>query len=292
MKRLWPLCLVCALLVFGTSSSAQSWSHEIFDGTLRVRVDEVRGGAITDLHIVLGEIARRLIVDNGDYTGRQIQISLYDNIWGAGDPLCFPCQSSCEWSWNPVQAGSACQAQSGGQVLEHSGTRIVTQNTPRQWKHIWGWSNVTVRQTLEIVAPYTLRMEHIFTNNESFGWSTNRLHELPVAYLQLNFAKQAIAYQGGNPFQHDTVSVLPLSQSQVSTTEPWIGFRDDNGIVLALARPGKYNDWVVQSVGNANLMQAWTSMYLDPGQQQTVVTYLVGAPNLTEARNRIYALGP
>ena len=48
----------------------------------------------------------------------------------------------------------------------------------------------------------------------------------------------------------------------------------------------------MQSVGNANLMQAWTDLYLNPGEQWTVVTYLVAAPDLTEARNRIYALGP
>lgn len=292
MKDLWRLSVVCVLLVSSHVGSAQIWSHEIYDGTLRVRIDDIRGGAITDLLITAGEIARRNIVDNGDHTGRQIQVSMYDNVWGGGDPTCFPCTSPCAWPWNPVQAGSACQSESGGQVLEQTATRIVTEGNPRHWKHIWGWSRVTVRQTLELVAPYTLRMEHTFTNGESFGWSNNERHELPVAYLQLNFAQQAIAYQGPNPFTHDAVTVLPLSTNDVSTTEPWVGFRDNVGYVVALARPGKYGGWVVQSVGNANLMQAWTNLYLDPGQQGTVVTYLVGAPSLTEARNRIYALGP
>ncbi|MGH9311557.1 MAG: hypothetical protein ACRD1S_00020 [Vicinamibacterales bacterium] len=285
--RRFVLAISSLLALTVTELSGQVWTHEISDGNIWVRVDANRGGAITDFRIRENEVVRRNIVDNGDWTGRQFQVSFYQGNWG---PDCFPCNASCYWGYNPVQAGNACQWFSGGAVLEHSSTRLVTETWPLQWNNQYSpsTSSILLRQTIEIVQPYVARVEYRVTNFESFAWD-GTLHELPVAYVFTDF-NQAYAYQGPSPFTYGPVTNIPIPSHQFSTTEPWIAISDVAGFTVALYVPGKYTDWTVSSVGNANLMQAWTSMPLNQGQQATAVVFFVGGYGLNAVRSRIYSL--
>lgn len=279
------LALLFVALAAGLGAQ-QQWTHEISDGTLWVRIDQARGGVITDLQVRAGETRRRAIVDNGDRTGRQIQASLYRSTY---DAACFPCRSACFWGWNPVQAGNACQQPSSGSVLQQSGLRIVSTVVPQQWNDRLGRSNILVQQTLDIVKPFVLSIEYRVTNNESFTWG-DVPHELPVVYLQKGFAVSAYAYTGPEPFTYGAAALVSVPATALATTEPWIAWSDTSGLTLALYVPGKYSEWALSTVGDANVMQAWQPLRLSPGETGSVRAFLVAGATLTEARMRIYML--
>ncbi len=128
------LCILVGLPAESSAQDPNSWTHQIGEGSVLVRIDAARGGAITFLGVHQGSVFENA-VNNGDYTGRQLQSSLYAGLY---DSCCWPCNNTCYWGWNPVQAGSACQVPSGGSVVEHTGTRLVAVTTPRQWNNLQG----------------------------------------------------------------------------------------------------------------------------------------------------------
>lgn len=75
-----------------------------------------------------------------------------------------------------------------------------------------------------------------------------------------------------------------------STTEPWVALRDGLDFVIALYVRGKYSNWQVGANENSHFMQAWTSLYLAPGETTTVTAYLVVGRSISDVRNRIYAM--
>lgn len=281
-----------ALFMFGLIANpayAQTdvYTHEIGDDTIKVRLDSRRGGVITDVLIRSGDVFRRHVIDNADWTGRQTQSAIYD----APNTDCWPCNNaSCNWNWQPVQAGNACQEFSGGSVLDYSSTRIVTTTTPLNWNNLLGRSNIQIQQTVQIVQPYVARIDYQITNNESFPWSDRSLHELPVAYIEQEF-NQGFKYDGPSPFTYDALTAFSPAAGLFSTTEPWVALRDPNNFTIALYVPDKYSNWSVGGwPGDAYYIQAWNSLYLNPGQTGTVTAYLVVGDSIESVRTRIYAL--
>jgi hypothetical protein len=148
---------------------------------------------------------------------------------------------------------------------------------------------VVLRQTLEIVQPFVLKMDYSVVNHEVFAWG-DVPHELPVVYLRKSFAVRAFAYQGEQPFTYDKPTTLAIPTLNLRTTEPWIAWVDATGVALALYVPGKYSDWAASTVGDANLMQAWQHLRLQPEEIGAVRAYLVAGESLTTVRMRIYIL--
>jgi hypothetical protein len=286
--RILTCGVVSALLATPAAAQTGVYTHEIGDGsTIKVRIDVNRGGVITDVHIRRGGVYRRNVIDSADWTGRQAQAALYD----IPNTDCWPCNNmSCNWNWQPVQAGNACQQYSGGSVLSQTATRIVTTTTPLHWNNLLGRSNVAIEQAVEIVQPYVARIDYDITNNESFAWSSQNVHELPVVYAEHEFS-QGFRYDGGSPFTSAPLTQFSPSTGMFSTTEPWVALRDSNNFVIALYVPGKYNNWNVSGwAGDSYYMQAWNALYLNPGQTGRVTAYLVAGNSIEEVRSRIYGL--
>lgn len=140
--------LVAGVVLSCGSAVAQTSTHSLDNGTLSVGIDSAWGGAIVNLQYRDG----LNWVDNGvPDPGRQIQASLY-NLDQTYDPLCFPCNNSCTWGWNPVQAGNACNLHVSATVNCATSTQISTTCTDvPQWNGNAGLvrSRVVITQLLQ-----------------------------------------------------------------------------------------------------------------------------------------------
>ena len=131
---------------------------QISDSAVRVQVDPQRGGGISFLEILDGTRSSGNIVDQGDLTGRGIQLALYH---GASlplpnadfDPAAWPCRDNAAlWGHDPVLMGNACQQLSGCSIISQAATSISVQSTPLEWNSARGRSHVDVTASTEILS--------------------------------------------------------------------------------------------------------------------------------------------
>lgn len=280
-------------------------THTIDNGTTQVGINLNWGGAITKLSFPVNTSVRyRNVVNNEDGPGRQVEAAVYHST---NDPECWPCDNSCTWGYNPVQAGNACHDGSVGTLIEQTSTKLVTSTTALQWNNILSGgpvSNVTIRQTIELTQAQVLKIDYTITNDETFSIGSDiYLHELPVVYLNWATSKRAFAYQGSNPFTSGTLTEfsIPCCNEQtglISTSEPWIAWVDSspgsgsalNSPAVALYVPGKYTNWQIATRTTTSALQNWETLVLAPSGQATVTAYLVFGSNFADVRARIYAM--
>lgn len=251
------------------------------DDTIAVQVDPARGGAIVALAI--GGV-RTGLVDQGDQTGREIQASLYNGQWGPG---CWPCNAVCVWGWNPVQAGNACEQPSGGSLVSQSPTVLVTTTTPKQWNSTLGTANVTLQQTLTLVARGVIKIDYQVTNHEAFEIGADNWHELPLVALNASMTVGAYLSATGPTTTTTTLSVF-------TTAAPWVALSDVNGWTVLVYVPEHLTPWTIgfnaSSTPNA-WIQAWQWLQLAPGETGTDSAWLIVGRTLAEAQSRLQMLG-
>jgi hypothetical protein len=257
-----------------------------------VGIDRNRGGAISHLST---DWYLFNLVDNGlPDNGRQVQASFYRE--GTVYPPCWPCNSGCNWGWNPVQGGS-CSSTSGYYNIETTTQSIFTQTQPLQWDNGLGRSNFFVGQYLRFVNYNTLEITYQLWNDESFN-TGNASHELPVAYLEpiLGVAR---AYTGSQPYTNGSVSTLSVAQNSfvtVNATERWVGWFLSNGKGVALYVPATPypQTWRMGRLGSSSVpatsyMQNWAGWNLQPDTPYATTVYLITG-TVAEIRASVYAL--
>ncbi len=256
----------------------------IADESMRVQSDVARGGAIIGLDVLEAGSSSGNLIDNGDLTGRSVQASLYDGQWG---PDFWPCPGGTlgQWGYNPVQEGDACQTLSGGAVVSHTPTSIVTSTTPRQWNAALGASKITLTQTLTIAGPGILRIDYTVTNHEAVTVGAGNWHELPCVYLNPRLTLGA--YIGANGHLERPAVTLTAFRTG---GEPWVAVSDQAGWTVALYAPADHPfsiNFGTQPGKETTLLQAWQWLELAPEQTGTSTAWLIVGHSLEQVRQRI-----
>jgi len=292
-KNILFFLTAATLMALATDDSdAQVATHYIDNGSIRVGVNQAYGGSISFLSFQGGVNW----IDNGvPDPGRQVQVSFYTS--GQSYPTCWPCNSGCNWGWNPVQSGS-CQAGSGTQTISANSSSIYSMTQPLQWDKDLGRSNVVVEQYLSFAAWNAVRIDYGVRNNEGFSFGNGSSHEFPVAYFE-PVLDRPYGYIGDIPWAFKPATQLSVSSgvsTQAFPTERWTAWLNSSGKGLALYVPRQrvFNEWRLTRLGSknvpyTNLIQNWSHFSLAPSQQYTASFYLV-AGTVTQIQETVYAI--
>jgi len=279
VKRLWPIIVLtmvgCALN--GTINPPSPKDIvTLQDASVSLAVDVSKGGAITYLNILDGPQFSGDVIDHGDATGRELQVSFRDGP----QKDCWPCNNqACASGYNPTQEGSACQVKSGGVLLQNSATNVTVDSMPLNWDQKQS-AKIALRSSVTLQSPGVVRLDWQATNNETFVVGSSSWGELPVAYLRPDFVTGT------------------LSNGQTSATS-LIGFRDDHGWIalsradgwtVALYATGDHLSSIGIGTGGAkptSYLQLWQWLELRPAEVGAATAWLVVGRTLEQTRTRL-----
>ena len=231
-----------ALLIILTVANLSAQSNELFldNGTLVVKIDLTRGGAIN--YISLSGSNRSLV--NIHDEGRYIQQSYY-----SGQPVDRTVQGQnphwSPWRWNPVQAGDSYWNRSATINYYKNGDTLYSKCIPLLWDMNNQQAEAEMEQwtmlkgnVIEVKNRLTChRTDTIYNENVSTG------QELPAVY-PISALSKLYAYLGYSPFTNDTISnpsVAILSNgssgSYSTVSEHWMAFVDNNNWGLGVYSP-------------------------------------------------------
>ena len=210
------------------------------NGTLTVKFDLTRGGAISWISL---SGSKRSLVNIAD-EGRYIQQSYY-----AGKSLDRKAEgqspSWSPWPWNPIQVGDAFRNRAKILDFRQSKDSLYVKCIPMQWDmnnrpaeaemEQWTYLNgnvLTIRNRLTCH-----RTDNIY------GDSIVCDQELPAVY-PISALKNLVTYLGLEPFTNDTLSkpeVIHLESGfwgrYENVPENWMAFVDDSNFGMAVYNP-------------------------------------------------------
>ena len=210
------------------------------NGTLTVKFDLTRGGAISWISL---SGSKRSLVNIAD-EGRYIQQSYYagksqDRKTDGQSPSWSP------WPWNPIQVGDAFRNRAKILDFRQSKDSLYVKCIPMQWDmnnrpaeaemEQWTYLNgnvLTIRNRLTC-----------HRTDNVYGDSIVCDQELPAVY-PISALKNLVTYLGLEPFTNDTLSkpeVIHLESGfwgrYENVPENWMAFVDDNHFGMAVYNP-------------------------------------------------------
>ena len=270
------------------------------NGTLTLKLDLTRGGAISYLSISGSSRSMVNIADEGRY----IQQSYY-----AGKSLDRKAEGQAPrwspWSWNPIQVGDAFRNRA--KILDYQLTpkMLYVKCIPMQWDmnnkpaaaEMEQWTTLN-GNVLEVRNRLTChRTDHIY------GDSILCDQELPAVY-PVSALKNLYTYQGESPFTKSPVEkldVVNLSSGfwgiYKNVSENWMAFTDDANWGLAVYNPLCIKFLAGMSgVPGKEAIDGSTS-YIAPVRKEILYKnsvyeykYYVLIGNLDEMRDQIYKI--
>lgn len=210
------------------------------NGTLVVKLDLTRGGAISWISFSGSERSLVNIADEGRY----IQQSYY-----AGKSLDRKADGQAPrwspWPWNPIQVGDAFRNRA--KILDFIQTKdsLYVKCIPMQWDMNNKPAEAEMEQWTKLEGN-VLKIRNRLTVHRTdniYGDSIVCDQELPAVY-PISALKNLAAYLGSVPFSNDTVSkptVIHLEDGfwgrYENVPENWMAFVDDNNFGMAVYNP-------------------------------------------------------
>ena len=275
-------------------------SLSINNGTLTLKLDLTRGGAISYLSL---SGSMRSIVNIAD-EGRYIQQSYYagktvDRRAGGQSPAWSP------WSWNPIQVGD--YARHRAKILDYrkTGNELYIKCIPMQWDmnnrpaeaEMEQWTTLN-GSVLKVHNKLTCRR-----TDRIYGDSIPNDQELPAVY-PISALKNLYTYLGNAPFTNAPVTnptVVNLSSGfwgiYPNVSEHWMAFLDDNQWGMGIYNP-KCDRFLAGMSGTiGGEATDGSTSYIAPVKKEVLYKncvyeyeYYVIVGTLSEIRNIIYKL--
>jgi len=286
---------------------------EIDNGTLTLKVDLLRGGAIS---YISTSGSNRNLVNIAD-EGRYIQQSYY-----AGNSINRQSEGQCAswspWTWNPIQAGSC-----GGnraEVLSQNinGNTIYTKCIPMLWDMDNEPAEAIMEQWTTIignVVKVTNKITCERSISDAWGGPVARDQELPAVYPIADFGN-LYTYFGNAPFTGAPLTNLPtinlssgfwgVYRGQAGddgggnyVTENWMAFVDNSQFGMGVYTPSS-NEFIAGMAGDPNNGAEATdgaTSYIAPLRveafdRNTVYEfdYYLVIGDLTQIRDKVYEI--
>ena len=299
MKKFLPKIMISMLLVV-SANVAQPSELSADNGSLKIKLDLTRGGAIS--YISLSGSNRNLV--NVHDEGRYIQQSYYagksiDRKSEGQSPKWSP------WSWNPIQVGD--EFKNRAQILDYkqSGDTLYVKCIPM----LWDMNNVPAEAVIEqttILIGSTLKVHNKLTCSRTdtiYSEGVINDQELPAVY-PISSLKNLYSYFGKNPFINDTVSnpdVVFLASGfwgrYPEVTENWMAFVDDNNWGMGVYN-SKCTEFLAGMAGKpGGETKDGSTSYIAPIKKEVLnknsvyeYDYYIIIGTLNEIRKKIYKL--
>lgn len=278
----------------------ESNKPEIDNGTLNLKLDLTRGGAISYLSLSGKD---RSIVNIYD-EGRYIQQSYYagksvNRLADGQSPSWSP------WSWNPIQVGDAFRNRAEILDFQKSENEMYVKCIPMQWD----MNNKPAEAEMEqwtTLDDNVLKVKNRLTCHRTdtiYGEGVLNDQELPAVY-PISALSNLYAYLGETPFADSTISqleVINLSSGfwgrYDSVSECWMAFVDDSNWGMAVYNPQSERFLAGMSgAPGAEADEAPTS-YIAPVKKETLnrnsvyeYEYYIVVGSLKDIRSKIYEL--
>ena len=210
------------------------------NGTLVVKFDLTRGGAISWISL---SGSQRSLVNIAD-EGRYIQQSYYagkslDRKKDGQSPNWSP------WPWNPIQVGDAFRNRARILDYRQSKDSLYVKCIPMQWDMNSRYAEAEMEQWT-FLKGNVLTIRNRLTchrTDKIYGDSILCDQELPAVY-PISALKNLVTYVGQAPFTDDTLSrreVINLKSGfwgrYENVPENWMAFVDDNNFDIAVYNP-------------------------------------------------------
>jgi hypothetical protein len=270
------------------------------NGTLVIKFDLTRGGAISWISLSGSERSLVNIADEGRY----IQQSYY-----AGKSLDRKADGQAPnwspWPWNPIQVGDAFRNRA--KILDFSQTKdsLYVKCIPMQWDMNNRPAEAEMEQWTKLEGNL-LKIRNRLTIHRTdniYGDSIVCDQELPAVY-PVSALKNLVAYLGTSPFTNDTVSkpeVIHLESGfwgrYENVSENWMAFVDDNNFGMAVYNPHCTRFLAGMSGVPGKEAADGPTSYIAPVKKEMLTkncvyeySYCIVVGNLDEMRKKIYEL--
>src|SRR5581483_4433879 len=231
------------VLLSGSPINATLASTRVFisNGTMTVGLEPRCGGTVVSI-VVSGS---ENLVNNGDCTGKQVQIGLYDGA--AMYDGCAGCTGT--WGWDPVQGGDRFGFGSPVTSSAVTATSAYTLTRPYQWNPSDKGgapgqpvaSDTTLEQWVTFVdgrpnvAKVHIKITHVGTDRHVLA-----SQEIPAVYVNIGY-DTLVAYIGTAPWSNATTTNFAITPSgNVATSERWEAFVNQNNFGLAVYMPSQH----------------------------------------------------
>jgi hypothetical protein len=291
---------VSVLLIFNFALLAGQKMPEADNGTVKIKLDLTRGGAICYVSLSGSDENLVNIADEGRY----IQQSYYagrmlDRKAEGQSPRWSP------WPWNPIQVGDAFRNRAEILDFKKNGDTLYVKCIPMLWDmdnkpaeaEMEQWS-VLKGNVIEVRNKLTC-----FRTDTIYGEGIMRDQELPAVY-PISKLKGLFYYRGGKPFSNDTLSnpeVVNLSSGfwgiYPDVTEHWMAFVDDDNFGMGVYNPECVYFLAGMSGGPGGDAGSSSTSYIAPVKKAALkknsvygYTYYIIIGTLDEIRSRVYEI--
>lgn len=242
MRKIFVLLgLIISLLCHSHEKERITPTELVADnGTLVVKFDLTRGGAISWISLSGSERSLVNIADEGRY----IQQSYY-----AGKSIDRKTDGQAAnwspWPWNPIQVGDAFRNRAKILDFRQSKDSLYVKCIPMQWDMNNRPAEAEMEQWTKLVGNVLVIRNRLTCHRTDniYGDSILSDQELPAVY-PVSALKILAAYLGPSPFTNDTVSkpgVIHLESGfwgrYENVSENWMAFVDDNNFGMAVYNP-------------------------------------------------------
>ncbi len=302
MRKIFVLLgLIISLLCHSHEKERITPTELVADnGTLVVKFDLTRGGAISWISLSGSERSLVNIADEGRY----IQQSYY-----AGKSIDRKTDGQAAnwspWPWNPIQVGDAFRNRAKILDFRQSKDSLYVKCIPMQWDMNNRPAEAEMEQWTKLVGNVLVIRNRLTCHRTDniYGDSILSDQELPAVY-PVSALKILAAYLGPSPFTNDTVSkpgVIHLESGfwgrYENVSENWMAFVDDNNFGMAVYNPRCTRFLAgISGVPGKEAADGSTS-YIAPVKKEMLTKncvyeyeYYIVIGKLDEMRQRIYQL--
>ncbi|HNX56788.1 MAG TPA: hypothetical protein PKO30_14450 [Prolixibacteraceae bacterium] len=285
---------------FAQGQTLKKSKAEIDNGTIHLKLDLTRGGAISFLSLSGSE---RNVVNIAD-EGRYIQQSYY-----AGKSLDRKADGQAKnwspWCWNPIQVGDAFSNRAKILEFRKKKNQLYVKCIPM----LWDMNNQPAEAEMEqwtTLEGTVLNVRNRLTCHRTdriYGDSIESDQELPAVY-PISALKNLYTYMGDAPFTNAPLNnpeVVFLSSGfwgrYANVSEHWMAFIDNTNWGMAVYNP-KCENFLAGMAGKPDkeATDGGTS-YIAPVKKETLYKnsvyeyeYSIVVGSLGEIRNTIYRL--
>jgi len=270
------------------------------NGTLTVKFDLTRGGAISWISLSGSDRSLVNIADEGRYIQQSYYAGKSLNRKADGQsPAWSP------WSWNPIQVGDAFRNRAKILDFKQSKDSLYVKCIPMQW-------DMNNRPAEAEMEQWTFLKGNVLTirnrltchrTDNIYGDSVVNDQELPAVY-PISALKNLFMYEGNAPFTNGQLKQLEVINLKSgfwgryeNVTENWMAFVDDNHFGMAVYNPLCTRFLAGMSGVHGKEAADGSTSYIAPVKKEMLTKncmyeyeYYIVIGKLDEMRKKIYEL--